>query len=72
MYNLSEWTPISCAHADSVRLGLTPISSLTDIAGTYGTPIVYTEWGDDNETPRLREYRYPDSDRPCSHYVPLG
>lgn len=70
MHDLSGWTPIACHASDKFRVGARPCSSLTDLSGTYGEPIVYTEWADDNEMPVLRDYRWPDSERICEHYVP--
>lgn len=73
MHDLSGWTATTCLVADLIRGAgdVTPVSSLTDMDGTYGTPIVYTEWGmRSSGTPVLREYRWPASDRTCEHYVP--
>lgn len=71
MNDLSGWMEIACVESDAIREGKRPVSSLTDPSGTYGTPVVYTEWaGRDDERPLLRDYLWPDSDRDCTHYVP--
>ena len=45
MFDHSDWHQISCAERDPMVQALHPFSSLTDLDGEYGTPIVYTEWG---------------------------
>lgn len=70
LHDLSEWTPITCAESDDLRSGSSPVSSLTDLYGTYGTPIVYTEWADTSGQPILRDYRWPGTERHCGHYTP--
>lgn len=72
MYDLSGWTPVDCQRSDEVRSGTHPVSSLTDLSGQFGEPIVYTEWADEFERPALRDYRWPESPRPCEHYVPVA
>lgn len=70
MHDLSGWIPVTCVESDELRQGKRPRSSLTDLSGTYGTPVVYTEWSEaDVDRPILRDYRWPDSERECAHYV---
>jgi hypothetical protein len=50
-------------------------SSLTDMDGEFGEPIIFTEWGitksDGSTNVVLREARWPkDPDRDCEHWVP--
>jgi len=74
MYDLTGWQRVPCPIADLMRQSklMTPLSSLTDPDGTYGHPVVYTEWGLLNGEPLLREYLWPaDSSRECEHYVPV-
>lgn len=57
---------------------LTVLSSKTDLDGLYGKPEIFTEWGTDNETPVLRDVRWPGPQagdllpspdaKPCEHY----
>lgn len=72
MHDLDGWVPISCPQSDEIRTTAHPVSSLTDLSGDYGTPVVYTEWGaPDSDAPVLRDYRWPDArERNCEHYVP--
>lgn len=80
------WRKITCAERDEAmaRYDLVPISSLTDIDGEFGTPSIFTEWGDrTTEEPCLRDQRWPprytsqemadyatrEDDRPCEHYL---
>jgi hypothetical protein len=83
MWNLSDWSRVPCAVADLIRFPdvVRPWSSLTDPEGTFGAPVIYTEWGvqvpadaegqgDVNEVV-LRDYRWPAfMHRQCEHYVP--
>lgn len=71
MYSLEGWTKTTCVRSDDIRNGMSPWSSLTDLDGNFGPPIVYTEWADPaTEQPVLRDYRWPGSSRECEHYVP--
>ncbi len=70
MHDLNGWTPVACEQSDLIRDSLRPVSSLTDLTGQYGPPIVYTEWATDDERPVLRDYRWPNSEWECKHYVP--
>lgn len=76
MWDLREWRPITCAERDDIARGPSAtascvLSSLTDLDGRFGEPLVYTEWGDADERPVLRDYRWPkDDERDCEHYVP--
>lgn len=70
------WSRIACEVADVLRhqeaRPLVPVGSLTDLAGEFGRPLVYTEWGfKDTEQPVMREYRWPKQDRPCEHYAAM-
>lgn len=73
------WVPITCeererlVHAEVPRL--TVLSSITDPSGEYGSPRIFTEWGLEDETPVLRDERWPGrewpsgpDERPCEHY----
>lgn len=72
-YDLSGWAQIPCNVSEwMIQRGedLKPYSTITDPDGLYGPPLVYTEWGSkDGHQPVLRNYRWPDSDRPCEHWV---
>ena len=71
MYDLSDWAPITCEESDTLRECKRPVSSLTDPGGNYSSGVVYTEWADgDNETPVLRDYRWTEPGRDCTHYAP--
>ncbi len=76
MLDLSDWREVTCEESEVVRDGgVTPLSSLTDIDGTYGRPVIYTEWArPDGEEPILRDYLYePHTDDPkCHHFVPVS
>ena len=56
----------------SAESGIGVHAGRTDMGGRFGEPEIYTEWGyrDGDERPVLRDHRWPDSDRPCEHYVP--
>lgn len=78
MHDLDGWTPITCDQRDEVihdhTLGkLSVFSSLTDPDVVYGPPLVYTEWGiEDEDRPVLRDYLdYTDDRNPkkCTHYL---
>ena len=79
MYSMAGWKRIPCAEreehfalADATG-GIEPVSGLTDLDGTYGTPIVFTEWArKDSSESLLRDYRWPDSERKCEHYFWVG
>lgn len=69
MHDLDGWTAVGCATSDEVRAGNRGVSSsLTDIDGDFGAPVIYTEWAGDGDTVILRDYLHPD--RSCHHYVP--
>ena len=71
MFDHSGWHQIPCAQRDPMVQALHPFSSLTDLDGEYGTPIVYTEWGVSSpDRAVLRDYRWPNSGRVCEHWVP--
>lgn len=85
MWDRRGWIRITCRERDEhmsiMGEHATPLSSLTDLDGIYGTPIVYTEWGrDDQDEPILRDYRWPPEDgsnsgpdaRPCEHWFYVG
>jgi len=74
---MAGWTRISCEerndHYALAGESLKPISSLTDLEGSFGTAIVFTEWGrDDQDEPLLRDYRWPNDDRSCEHWFYTG
>lgn len=68
MYDLTGWVKVECAASDDIRAVARVNSSLTDLDGQYGEPVVYTEWALSNGIPILRDYRYPKSDRTCEHF----
>lgn len=72
MHDLDGWEETDCYTSNGIRPGLKPVSSLTDLDGEFGRPIVYTEWAnpDDEDTPVLRDYRWPGGYSKCKHYVP--
>jgi len=71
MFDLSGWHQITCQQSDTLHLDTQPVSSLTDMDGEYGEPTVYKEWGRlAPDRAVLRDYRWPDSDRVCEHWVP--
>ena len=83
MWERQGWSRISCEernehYALAERTGgLSPVSSLTDPDGNYGSPVIFTEWGrKDSDEPLLRDYRYPvvgaPDSRPCVHYFYVG
>lgn len=73
-HDLDAWLEIPCAEADTVRGrgAITPGSSLTDLDGQYGEPVIYTEWRNAIGSPVLRDYLwYPHRlDAWCAHYIP--
>lgn len=81
MSNMAGWREVSCETRDRFMWGvgderghaerLCVFSSLTDPDGTYGPPVIYTEWGvKDGEKPWLRDYRYPSDGDRCAHFMP--
>lgn len=74
-HDLTGWRSIDCREADLIRrqgAGLIVASSLTDTEGRYGEPVVFTEWWwrtAKGEEPVLRDYRYPDSEVGCTHFI---
>lgn len=85
-YGDGEWQAVPCVVADAIRHNpnVFVTSGYSDIAGRFGKPEVYTEWGLTESTPVLREHRWPDERAadaprgvldypdvaPCEHYVP--
>ena len=76
MHDYSGWQEVACDVADSTRGAqhVIPGSTLTDLDGHYGKPVMFTEWWNDDERPILRDYYWhPHSDAgKCVHYVPEG
>lgn len=74
MHILAGWTEVDCKEADGIRGAqpVTPGSSLTDMDGEFGEPVIYTEWWDEQEHPVLRDYLWHPhrEDRWCTHFVP--
>lgn len=71
------FTRIDCRVADVLRSApkLVVGSSLTDPCGSYGEPVIFTEWGiraaDGSYRVVMREIRWPDdAGRGCQHWVP--
>lgn len=85
MHDRHGWTRITCAERDE-HLSIMGdharvFSSLTDLSGEFGNPLVFTEWGrDDGDEPILKDFRYPPEDgsnsgpdaAPCEHYFYTG
>lgn len=78
IHDMTGWEHITCHQRELIYRsgqGLVPASSLSDLGGTYGTPVVFTEWWTTGlwEVPVLRDYRYPD-DNPsvCHHWLAAG
>lgn len=68
LWDMTGWQRVTCEESDKRRAEpRTVVSTLTDPAGTYGPAVVFTEWGDGDGTPILRDYRDPES---CRHYLP--
>jgi hypothetical protein len=74
MWNLADWHQIPCVDRDLMLHSdhtLKPFSSLTDLEGEYGEALIYTEWGTtDPDNAVLRDYRWPQTNRDCEHWVP--
>lgn len=76
MHNKDGWQRINCVSREAVyRTGgdLSPVSSVTDPDGHYGTPVTFTEWWC-GEVPILRDYLYEhgDGEPACRHYIASG
>lgn len=74
MHDLGGWEEISCAQRDDIRQAHPEsliTSSLTDIDGVHGYPVIYTEWGV-GDVAMLRDYLYDPQgrDRRCRHFRP--
>lgn len=71
---MSEWRKITCeereALIDSVGRSCNGPADPYGVFASY-TDVereIYTEWGNRNtEVPLLRDWRWPNSDRPCEH-----
>jgi hypothetical protein len=77
-----SWKQISCEEREALidqhgrsyngfadYTGIGVLSGCTDMdGGITGRPYVTTTWGYDDETPVLRDERWPGSDRPCEHH----
>lgn len=73
MHDLAGWRQVSCEERDELFAAVDcALSTLTDIAGHYGPPVIYTEWGTTEGTPLLRDYMDDPHapDRRCRHYAP--
>lgn len=74
-YSLDGWAQITCEATEAIMCAaevgyLTVFTSITDPEGMYGTALNYTEWGIKSaDEPLLRTYVWPDSDKPCEHWV---
>lgn len=69
MHLRAGWRPIPCAESDAIRVRSGGVrSTLTDPDGVYGPKVIYTEWGDADGNPILRDYLW--RDEPCEHLVP--
>ena len=55
MYDLEGWREVTCEESDAVRARNGGVySSLTDMDGNYGPPVVFTEWQDVDREPQDR------------------
>lgn len=72
MNDRDGWRAVTCTASDAIREGRKPVSSLTDMDGTYGPKVIYTEWADADGCPVLRDYLWMDAGRKCEHLVPEG
>lgn len=69
---MSGWVEVSCEVADATldkHPGCHVASSLTDLDGSYGSPVIFTEWWV-GEEPLVRYYRR--TGQPCQHFVPAA
>lgn len=83
MHDSRGWQRITCEERDE-HLKLMGdharvLSSLTDLYGEFGDPLIFTEWGrDDVDEPIFKEFRYPPLDgegpdrAPCEHWFWVG
>lgn len=71
MHDMTGWHRLTCDQADIIaerHRGLEPLkvtSTLTDLQGRFGPPVIFTEWWW-RGMPLLREYR--DNLSECRHY----
>ena len=75
MFDLADWTKISCEESETIkRDSARVLSSLTDLDGVYGRPLMFTEWGDGADRPTLRDYLHNPNrdDEMCEHYKPAA
>lgn len=76
MWDTSGWVKITCGESDRVRDNFEHpfvVSSLTRMEGRGPAvpAVVFTEWADgDPDTPLLRDYRFPGTNRLCEHFAP--
>lgn len=71
LWNMTGWREVTCEESDQRRTEpRTVLSTLTDPDGVYGPAVVFTEWGDGDGVPIMRDYRHPTTDETCRHYVP--
>lgn len=73
MWDMNGWRKVDCETSEAVLIAhpdRSVGSSLTDLSGEFGEPIVFTEWDSDG-SPILRNYRWPQTaGRVCEHWVP--
>ena len=74
MYDYAGWRKVGCVESDEAREAqpVTVESSLTDLSGQFGTPVMFTEWwSQEGNKPISRDYYWhPHSDAgTCVHYV---
>jgi hypothetical protein len=72
MNDYDGWREITCAESSEIRNAAPHVlSSLTDLTGQFGRPVVYTEWGNDDGA-TLRDYLWnPHREgTTCAHSVP--
>ena len=66
-----HWEPCTCAEFSAAITAaggyenLTVWSSCTDLAGQYGTPTIFTCWGERDGDPVAADGGPPENQRPC-------
>lgn len=67
-----EWLALSCEDHDTLFLGLSLGSTLSDPGHFFfGEEAIYTEWEDEESNPVIIDIRYPNRpiEHRCVHYV---
>lgn len=74
MYDMTGWQKVDCSASEAV-LAAHPNrsvgSSLTDMGGEFGYPVIFTEWWNADDEPVARNYLWlQNPTRVCEHYIP--